>query len=494
MKKMKKILFIFLLSITLFSCDEWLIEEPKSSKPITGTTLEDAQAAVNGIYAFLRNPYNKRGYADLTLTALELTTGQYLPAVAQDGFATEAYDLSFTRTNTHFADFWISCYQGIEAANIAIDGIPNIDDSRLTDEIRSELLGEAHMLRAYYYFVLVQLFGDIPMKVSATSSPEDGLIGKSPIKDIYEQVIVPDLQLAETSSMPNTSSAGRVSKGAAKSLLAKVYLTMAGYPLNQTDKYALAKTKAKEVIDNNWYNLFQSDASTTWFDKLNSSAYDNLEENIFMVNYAINLVNNSISVYFAPIGGAGKITVSALHFGGMYPTDVFYGSYANEDLRAQNQGFFFNSYDGVDFELSVYKYFDGQSFPSTAPNSNKNFPLLRYADILLVYAEAQNAADGSPNADAYSAINSVRARAGLSALSGLSKSQFEEAVWRERAWELTCEGQVWYDMKRTQKAFNGNGFENFIGFTKPNGKTISEDNIYFPIPQSELDVNPSLAE
>lgn len=491
---MKKIIFLILISFTMFSCDDWLIEEPKSSKPLVGATLEDAEAAVNGIYAFLRNPYNRRGFADLSLTALETTTGQYYPAVAQDGFATEAYDLVFTRTNAHFGDYWNSCYQGIEAANIAIENVTNITDSRLTDEIRSELLGEAHFLRAYYYFVLVQLFGDIPIKVTATTGPDDGLIGKTSIKDIYEQVIVPDLQLAESSTMPNTSTGGRVSKGAAKSLLAKVYLTMAGFPLNQADKYALAKNKAKEVIDAGWFNLFQSDGTTTWFNKLNSSAYDNKEENIFMVNYAINLVNNSISVYFAPVAGAGNITVSALHFGGMYPTETFLNSYAAEDLRAQNQGFFFDSYKGFDFELSVFKYFDGEFFPATAPNGNKNFPLLRYADVLLVYAEAQNAADGSPNTEAYAAINSVRERAGLAALSGLTGTEFEEAVWRERAWELTCEGQVWYDMKRTQKAFNGTGFENFIGFTKPNGKMISEDNIYFPIPQSELDVNPQLAD
>ena len=306
---------------------------------------------------------------------------------------------------------------------------------------------------------------------------------------------MPDLQLAESSNISDVSVEGRATKWAAKSLLAKVYLTMAGYPLNQTDKYALAKNKANEVISSGKYSLFQSDANLTWFNKLNNADYDNQVEHIFMVQFALNLVNSSMGVYLAPVSAASQITVSPLHFGGLRPTDEFYNSYAAEDLRAQNQGFFFNEYphretgDPVQFNLSVYKHFD-KGLIQSAPYGNKNFPLLRYADILLVYAEAQNAADGSPNADAYTAINAVRARAGLAPLSGLSKTAFEEAVWKERAWELTCEGQVWYDMKRTQKAFNGSGFENFIGYTKPNGKTIAEDNIYFPIPQSEIDINP----
>lgn len=490
---MKKLVYILLLSITLFSCEDWLVETPKSDKPLVGTTLEDAQAAVNGSYAFLRSPFNKRGYADLSLTAIEVTTGQYWPVVTQDGNALDAYNLSFTRTNAHFNDFWVSCYRGIEACNIAIEAVNTINDSRLTADKRSELLGETHFLRAYYYHVLVQLFGDVPMKTEATQSPADGLIGKSSVRDIYELVIVPDLQLAESSKIANVSTSGRVTKGAAKSLLAKVYLTMAGAPLNQTDKFELAKSKSKEVIDSDWYSLFQSDNNATWFNKLNTSAFDNKEEHIFMAQYAYGVVNSSISIFFAPVGGASKITTSSLHFGGMYPTDEFYNSYADDDLRAQNQGFFFNSLDGNDFELSVYKYFD-EDFRSTAPDGGKNFPLLRYADILLVYAEAQNAADNGPNAAAYDAINAVRSRSGLAALSGLNKGQFEEAVWRERAWELTCEGQVWYDMKRTQKAFNGTGFENLIGYTKPNGKTISEENLYFPIPQSEVDVNPGLTD
>jgi len=162
------------------------------------------------------------------------------------------------------------------------------------------------------------------------------------------------------------------------------------------------------------------------------------------------------------------------------------------DLRAQNRGFFFDEYNGIEFELSVYKYFD-PTLKEVSPLGDKNVPLIRYADVLLTFAEAQNRADGS-DVMAYQAINAVRERSGLAPLEGLNQQVFEEAVWRERAWELTAEGKVWFDMKRTRKAYNGNGFEDFVGFALPNGKVIKEENLYFLIPQSEIDVYPKLAD
>lgn len=476
--------------LTLTSCEDWLTEMPKSTKPIGGATRVDAQASVDGIYAYLRSPYNKGGYANMAFSILELTTGQYVSAAVDDFSAKDVADLLYTRNNGHFANWWASCYGGIQAANIAINTIPTITDAALTADLRSQLLGEARFLRAYYYFQLVRMFGDIPIVTNTTTSIADGQIEKSSVKDVYEKVIVPDLVFAEQQKLPTVSTAGRVANGAVKALLAKVYLTMAGLPLGQKDKYALAKAKAKEVMDGR-YTLFRSDATNTWFDKLNNASFDNREENIFMVQYAVNLVSNTFSIYFAPVSAAGKLTTAGIHFGGMVPTATFYNSYAATDLRAQNRGFFFTEYEGIKFDRSVYKYFD-KGLRTTAPNGNKNVPLLRYADVLLIYAEAQNAADGSPDADAYTAINSIRARAGLPALSGLSKDQFEQAVWRERAWELTCEGVTWFDMKRTGKVFNGTGFENVVGYTLPTGKTIKEENLYFLIPQSEIDVNPKL--
>ena len=486
----KNIILLFIFSLVLVSCEEWLEEIPKTNKPLAAQTANDAQAAINGIYPYLNWPYNRGGFANMPYSILELNTGQYRNNAIDDSGAADIYNLNFSSTNYHFETWWRSCYNGIEAANIAIESIPGITDGELTDNLRSRLMGEAYFLRAYNYFMLVRMFGEIPLNVTQTTSEADGQMSKSPIKDVYEQVIVPDLLLAEQQSLPDVSTSGRVSMGAVKSLLAKVYLTMAGNPLQQQDKYAMAKDKAGEVITNGWYSLFQSDGTTTWFDKLNNSEYDNLEENIFMVQYNASEVRNSLSAWFLPQGNEDLAT--GLKFAGLLVNDWFYNSYDANDLRGQNRGFFFNEYEGLTFDLGVYKYFD-KTVRETGPYSDKNVPLLRYSDILLTYAEAQNKADGSPNTQAYQAINSVRERAGLDPLNGLSQQAFEEAVWRERAWELTAEGKAWFDMKRTGKAFNGTGFDNYIGYTMPNGKTIGEQHVYFNIPQYDIDANPKLA-
>ena len=129
-----------------------------------------------------------------------------------------------------------------------------------------------------------------------------------------------------------------------------------------------------------------------------------------------------------------------------------------------------------------------------APRSGKDFPLIRYADILLTYAEAQNEADGSPNAQAYTALNSIGERAGLADASGLSQTDFRTEIWKERYWELNAENKVWYDIVRTHKIFNPTQgtFVDAVGYQLPSGATFKEENLKFPIPLSEVQINPLL--
>ena len=488
----KYIIFTMVSMLTITSCSDYLEVTPRSFKGIEGTSLLDAQESVNGIYAFLRTPYNKYAFASMGFSILEVPTGTMKPAAStQDTGMEQAYALNFEDSNLNALILWESCYDGIEAANIAIASIPNIEDPELTDAIATALLAEAHFLRAYYYFRLVQIFGDIPMNIRPSTSLDDGELPKSSVQEIYEQVIVPDLQISENAGLPLTSrSEGRVSQGAVKALLAKVYLTMAGSPLNQTDKYALAAEKALEVINSGGYALFQDDGSLTWIDKLRDPAFDLEEEHIFMAQYAAT-IPSSFSLYFTPLGGT-DITDQTLHFGGIEPEDDFYNSYDPADVRGMNQGFFFDTFENVSFNRSVHKYFY-EEFRTQRGLGTKNFPLLRYADVLLTYAEAQNES-GSANAEAYSALNAIRTRAGLPEVSGLSQNDFREEVWRQRVWEFPVEGGlIWFDMKRTMQVFNGTGFDNFDGATLPDGNTLSAANIYFPIPANEVLLNPNLA-
>lgn len=491
---MKKYSILFIVFCLLISCEDFLEETPRSEKTIFGTSLLDAQESVNGIYAFLRAPYNRTGFAKMGFSILEVGNGTLKPAVGtQDTDMEDAYALIYSQNNLNAGLFWNTYYGGIEAANIAINSIPGISDPELTPAIATRLLGEAHFLRAYYYFQLVQIFGDIPLNLVPSSSLEDGQLPKSSVQEVYETVIVPDLVIAESAGLPNTATSGRVSTGAVKALLAKVYLTMAGNPLNQTDKYAAARDKANEVLNAGWYSLFQSEGDLTWFDKLSDPAFDNTQEHIFMVQYDNQLVSSTITSYFTPLGGEA-ISPLTLHFGGMEPEQDFIDSYDPNDLRGQNQGFFFNELDGFTFNNSVYKYFY-EDYRTGNGLSGKNVPLLRYADVLLTYAEAQNEA-GAADASAYMALNAVRSRAGLPDVSGLSQQAFREEVWRQRVWEFPAEaGLTWFDIRRTGRVFDNNGgFNDFLGHTLPNGSSFSADNLLFPIPQSEVVLNPNLAD
>lgn len=491
---MKKYSILFIVCCMFFSCEDFLDEVPRSEKTIVGTSLLDAQQSVNGIYAFLRAPYNRTGFAKMGFSILEVSNGTLQPAVGtQDTDMEDAYALIYSPNNLNAETLWDTYYGGIEAANIAITSIPGITDPELTPEIANALLGEAHFLRAYYYFQLVQVFGEIPLNLTPSSSLEDGFLPKSSVQEVYETAIVPDLLIAENAGLPNTGTSGRVTRGAVKALLAKVYLTMAGNPLNQNDKYALARDKANEVINAGWYNLFLSEGELTWFDKLSDPAFDNTGENIFMVQYDDQAVASTITSYFTPLGGEA-VSPLTLHFGGMEPEQDFIDSYDDADLRGQNQGFFFNELDGVTFNNSVYKYFY-DDYRTGNGLSGKNVPLLRYADILLTYAEAQNEI-GPADASAYAALNAIRSRAGLPEISGLGQEEFREEVWKQRTWEFPAEaGLTWFDIRRTGKVFDNNdGFNDFLGHTLPNGNAFSAENLYFPIPQSEVVLNPNLED
>lgn len=127
----------------------------------------------------------------------------------------------------------------------------------------------------------------------------------------------------------------------------------------------------------------------------------------------------------------------------------------------------------------------------------KGFPFLRYADLLLTYAESQDVADGSPNTVSYKAVNDIRARAGLTPLtSGLSKEAFREEVWKERYWELGAENKTYLDIVRTQMVYDSKKsiFVPIVGFTLPSGSVVKAGYLPFPIPLSEVQINPLLGK
>ncbi len=388
---------------------------------------------------------------------------------------------------------WDSHYQGIGNANLAISRIPGIN---MDESLKNRLLGEARFLRAYYYFNLVRMFGDVPLIRQPVDLGSDELNpSRSTVEDIYE-LIVEDLVVAEGAGLPFNDESGRVTLGAVKSLLADVYLTMAGFPLQMGQEYyEQARTKAKEVIDSQEYNLFES------FDAFRDKSKDNTGEYIFMVQFnEFEQPSDALQIGLPPF----KLGVSAYSSeqGFSYAQREFVESYESEDLRAEEGVFFFSSFtsesnrsDTVEFgNYYNYKFFDDNAHLNTA-QSGLNWQVIRYADVLLDFAEATNELFG-PTEEAFEALNQIRSRANVPELSGLSTSELREAIWKERWHEQYFEGEIWFDMVRTRKAYdfvNGR-FNDYVGHPFVDGIALEEKHLLFPIPTPEIRNNPNLEQ
>jgi len=478
-------------ALSMTGCRKFLDESDPSNytEDTYFTKPEHARSSVNAIYASLRDPMSG-DFNGAAWSMTEFATGQ---AATDLGQAVNSYfikDLHNTADNAYGENYWKNYYKGISNANLSLAKIPGI----VMDGAEAKrLLGEARFLRAWYYFNLVQMFGNIPLITEPIDLKSEQLRPKQAAPEEVYKLIVDDLTTAEQSGLPWTDASGKATLGAVKSLLAKVYLTMAGYPLQKGNAYFdLAAKKAAEVLDSKQFKLFES------YGDLHNPAKKNTEENIFMIQYKTQVIPGSWQSLIIPYNK--NISAYSAETGGIYATADFVKSYAAGDLRAKEGQFFFTKFtnqDNRNLEVDLggyflYKLFDVTAQTTTA-NSDLNWSLIRYADILLIYAEASNEVSG-PGAKAYDAVNLVRTRAKLPALTGLTKEQLREAIWRERWYELCFENVTWFDMVRLRKAFNltTKGFDNYVGHKFSYGPVLKERELLFPIPSRELRNNPNL--
>ncbi len=477
------------------SCSDFLDEEDASNFTTDTyfTKAEHAESAVNGIYEPLI-PITNSGFGGGTWLMLEFATGLANTSLGQ---ATDIYlvkDLINNSDNGYGNSFWNEYYSGISRANLAIEKIPDIN---MNETEKQNYLAEAKFFRAYYYFGLVRMFGNIPIITSSIDLKSEQLFPEQAAPEAVYDLIISDLTEAENSGLPWRDESGRVSMGAVKTLLADVYLTMAGYPLQKTENYALAAAKAKEVIDSGEFRLFDT------YGELHDPATKNTGEYIFMTQFAANIQSGNWQPAILPYNLG--ISAYSAQTGGIFSTNEFANSYETGDKRAEEKQFYFTSYS-LDADRTdstnlgapyIFKLFDIQANEESA-QSDLNWCIYRYADVLLIYAEALNEANGGPTAEAYDAVNQIRQRAELDDLTGLSQDTFREAVRIEQVHELSFENKTWYDMARWRKAYNPetNVLEDFIGhnFTYLPNKALTERELLFPIPTAEMQNNPNLTQ
>ncbi|WP_031526182.1 RagB/SusD family nutrient uptake outer membrane protein [Dyadobacter crusticola] len=475
-------------------CSDFLDESDPSNFTVDNYFTQPAhgRSSVNAIYAPLRDPLNS-GFGGGAWMMTEFATGL---AATDLGQAVNSYfikDLRNTSDNGYGQTYWTSYYRGIANANLSIQKVPTIPGMPEADV--KKLLGEAYFLRAFYYFNLVRMFGGIPLITEPVNLQSEQLRpGQATPEEVYN-LIVSDLTTAEAAGLPWTDNTGKVSLGAVKSLLSQVYLTMAGYPLQKgASHYELAAKKAEEVIDSKQFKLFAT------YGDLHNPGKKNVEENIFMVQFKTQILPSNWQVSIIPYNK--NISQYSDETGGIYATADFVKSYDPADLRAKEKQFFFTKFTNEadrskEVDLGgyfIYKHFDVTAQTSTA-NSDLNWPVIRYADVLLTYAEAANEVSG-PSAKIYDAVNAVRTRAQLPALAGLTKDVLRESIWKERWYELCFENITWFDMVRLRKAFNvtTRKFENYVGHKFSYGPTVTERELLFPIPTAEMRNNTNLRQ
>ncbi|MGV3541231.1 MAG: RagB/SusD family nutrient uptake outer membrane protein [Rufibacter sp.] len=397
-----------------------------------------------------------------------------LLAKAIDQFTTDS-------GNGQILNMWAAIYKAINAANAVTEYVPGIT---MNSTQRDQIVGEAKFLRAMSYYNLVRLFGGVPLHVTPTTSVNDAYLGRATVDEVYAQIIK-DLEDAEA-VLPTTYPAtfrGRATKMAAQTLLASVHLTR--------QNWQKASDYAKAVMTAMPNGLFPN-IETLW--KLENK---HAPEFIFSLQNLPNVgIPNTMAQRFKPrvVGGTGIGWVEMAFFNSFQPGDVrkdvsIWTSVKNKagaTIPWQNWSDPFP-------HIGKYRYGHVNDFDTG--ESATNTPVLRYAEVLLIYAEAQNELNG-PTAEAYKAVNMVRRRAFKENIesataqphdlpTGLTKDQFRDAILQERAWEFDFEWKRWFDLVRTKK---------LIEVMKPSRPLIEEKHYLYPIPQAQIDVNPNMVQ
>lgn len=455
------------------SCEEYLTVEPKSSwvKEAFYQNEDEVQMGLAGIYSYLGLDNT---YGQVISSMFEAGTDEALYNRNNNNWAIGLYN--HTPADAYIARAWLALYQGIDAANNFIDKVPNtpgIEDSK-----RNAYLGEAYFLRALFYFDLVRWWGEVPLRTAPTASVDDNDMEAASIENVYKQ-IVSDLTFA-TQNLPHAkdqNEPGHANKMAAHGMLARVYLTMAGYPLQQTEMYTEAAKQCDIVISDGWHQLNPSYKQV--FLNYITNKYDR-NESMFEIEFSM-MRDQGIR----EDGRIGQINGVQFYY---YPTQTEPFAYAmlqnsvklkniyeegDERDEWNNAGFICNAAGNISkvtndvliwpgkfrrWEPVTYgKITEGvgsyrvlEATPTPDKNfTGINFPFLRYADILLMKAESENEINGPGNA--YQYLDEVRVRAGLEGINQTtinSKELFRKEIQNERLREFCFEGIRKHDLIR----------------------------------------------
>ncbi|WP_017259766.1 RagB/SusD family nutrient uptake outer membrane protein [Pedobacter arcticus] len=530
---------IGLVLLSSSACKKALEEKPFSfySPENFYKNESDAKAAINGVYAelytydlFIQPFWNMTVLDDDHVSGADWFLGSTGAGNPQNYWGVDGP--------------WIGCYTVIARANTVLENVPNITD--IDPDVKKRILGEAYFLRGWAYFQLVQLYGGVPIRLSSVSATNPNTnVPRATVKETYEAVIA-DLKAAETNLLPyghpKAGDAGRVNQGVAKSFLAKTYLTMAsgastgnimvrggtdnGYytytkdvvkgleGLDAKAYYTLARDKAQEVISSNLYEL-----TPNWKDLWSIAGRNSKEQMWEIQSLAGTEFINNLGVYFSARStfGVGAVWTTNNHYKDydildkrvldgithnyqtLQGTYIFYPQAQAAQYKVVD-GITYNNTGSTTAERAYTIKYSSVADPTVA-NSDAFYPLLRYAEVYLMYAEAENEVNGA-TPDAYTALNKVRFRSfpttGSPAVpvpeayapAGMTPEQFRSYVLAERAREFNLEGIRRFDLMRWGIYLQ---VMNKISTGQNNiSKVRNTRNLLLPIPINELNSNTAI--
>lgn len=507
----KYILFVIIGIGSLSSCSKFL-DVPVESNISTSNffkSKEDFDMAIAGTYNVLTsaewNPGHRWGnYFEGMLYLGRVGTDECFTVYGDNEHQISNY--TFTPSNYIVSRVWFVQYLGISRCNTVIDRM-STSEAAMTEDQRNTILGEAYFLRGFFYFNLARFYGEVPLVLNEVTDINSLDIKKASLKEVYSQIINDFERAGELLPIKNTN--GRAHKYAAITFLAKAYLQMSGMPLKDPDAAKKAEIEAKKVIDsglfglvNNYFSLF--DASNEY-----SAEY------IFDVEFSNTADATKYGGQVATTDGIS--TPYSLYWQKVRTCKEFFEKFNPSDKRRNNIADFRYVLQGTNLvedrdpaaigdNYFVYKFrhpLNENDRGSTWVNwSNPiNFPITRYADLLLTYAEASARANNSVSPAVLEYVNKIRRRGfGVEMntanstvdLPVMSAADFLKALLQERSFELCFEGHRWFDLVRYGQLEEGvKSLSKYEGTLLQTSQALNfrERNKILPIPQDVIDAS-----
>lgn len=478
--------------VSLVSCSDFLEISPKNAVTPDNffQTESDFQQAVDGVYAPLQELYESPGSWAMAEMRSDNTHYFYNVDFRQP-FPEEIADFISGSENNVSDDRYYINFDMIARANQVL---AVIDEAQFDSSVKENFKGEVLFLRALAYFDLVRFYGGVPLHLEPANDLESAALNRSSVEEIYAQVIS-DATLA-TSLLPvkTNQEAGRATSAAAWTLLGDVYLTQGEWSL------------AEEALLNvSGYSLLDDYAEI--FDPSNKNHAESIFEIQYLENTSLGL-ESYFPYYFVPLTDQhAELTMgpkgaqSAPLSGWNIPTDDLIDAYEENDERFDASIAFITGPSLIsDTSYVKLPYIKKYQHPhSIFGQTNQNFPIYRYAEVLLMLAETLN--EQGRLAESQEMLNQVRVRASLNNYNASGQEDLREAILHERRIELAFENKRWLDLVRTERAvevmneygakLKSNSDYYYLSASTYN---LNQDDLIFPIPFLEIQVNPDLQQ